>query len=97
VAFKSGSNFRLPRQQDWRTKMIISATLFTFLLVYAIGFMWPVKSRIYKKHSRILSNVEIKRLAASGDADAIKLKKMTNRFLILGIVFTLIFVIEKIT
>jgi uncharacterized membrane protein len=75
--------------------MTLSGVLFIVLVLYGVVLMWPLKRKIMKKHGRFLSNLEMQELAASGDVDAQKLKKMTRIFLALGVVFALLFVLEK--
>ncbi|RQO35873.1 hypothetical protein DBR37_05805 [Herminiimonas sp. KBW02] len=75
--------------------MRISAILFIALLFYGLFFLWPIKRSIYKKHGKILSNVQLSKLADDGDIDAINLKRKSKYFLVLGIIFVLLFIIEK--
>lgn len=59
------------------------------LFGYGIFFLWPIKLRIHKKHGRVVSNSEILELVKNGDPDAIRLKKMTKLFFVIGGLFAL--------
>lgn len=75
--------------------MNLTLIFLVILLVYALFFMWPLKNKIYKKNGRILSNLEIHKMANEGDIDSRKLRKRGKYFYILGFFFVVFFILEK--
>ncbi|MGV8894732.1 MAG: hypothetical protein ACOH2K_17720 [Burkholderiaceae bacterium] len=67
----------------------------TIFIAYAFFYMFLIKLKIFRKKGRILSSVEILKLAEEGDTDAQSLKKRMKYFYILGFVFGLFFMLEK--
>ena len=57
--------------------------------------MWPLKNKIYKKSGRILSNLEIHKMADDGDIDSKTLRKRGKYLYILGFLFVFFFILEK--
>lgn len=65
------------------------------MMTYALFYLLPLKIKLQRRQTRMLSNDELNSLADKGDAQAAELKRRTRLFLYTGVVFATVFVCEK--
>lgn len=75
--------------------MGIVIVLTVSMVLWAVLVLWQLKTKIYKKKGRILSNAELFTLVQEGDSDAVKLRQMTKLFFIVGLAVGLLFLCTK--